>query len=172
MFGLSLPLDLLVRSAALTAVALLWVVVLVRILGLRSFSKMTAFDFVATIAMGSLLAAAATATNWRGFAQAVLALAFLLAAQWMLALARIKSGRLRRLIANTPVLLMEDGVFCEAALRSTRVAREDVLAKIRGANALDLRKVRAVILENTGDISVLHGDTLDEEIRGGVKGVS
>ncbi len=172
MFGLAPSLDILARSAALTIVALLWVLVLVRVIGLRSFSKMTAFDFVTTVAMGSLLAAAATASTWSGFFQAVLAMAFLLVVQWALALARIRSRRLRNLIANTPVLLMENGVFCEAALRQSRVAREDVLAKIRSANALELAEVRAVILENTGDISVLHGGAVDEEVLRGVKRLS
>ena len=168
MFGVETFLDVMVRSAVLTTVALLWVLLLVRVIGLRSFSKMTAFDFVTTVAMGSLLAGASTASSWSAFSQAVLAMMFLLAVQWVLALARIKSKRMRKLIANTPVLLMENGRFCEAALRHTRVAREDVLAKIRTANALRLEDVRAVILENTGDISVLHGDSVDEAVLDGV----
>lgn len=172
MFGLPPSLDIIARSLALTTIALLWVVMLVRVVGLRSFSKMTAFDFVTTIAMGSLLAAASGASSWKAFFQIVLAMAFLLMVQWLLARARIKSRRLRHLIANTPVLLMEDGVFCERALRQSRVAREDVLAKIRMANALELGAVRAVILENTGDISVLHGDHLDEDVIRDVKRLS
>lgn len=172
MFGLTPSLEVLARSAALTTVALLWVVVLVRIVGLRSFSKMTAFDFVTTIAIGSLLAGASMATSWTAFFQAALAMLFLLIVQWVLALVRLKSERMRDAIANTPVLLMENGRFCEEALRHTRVAREDVLAKIRGANALSLEAVRAVILENTGDISVLHGDDVDEAVLDGVKRLS
>lgn len=132
---------------------------------------MTAFDFVATVAMGSLLAAAATATSWGDFAQVLIAMAALLLIQATLAVSRRRSDRLRDLVGNTPVLLMEDGEFCEAALRFTRVAREDVLAKIRTANALDLKEVRAVVLENTGDISVLHGSAVDEKILEGVRRV-
>ena len=169
MFDLPVSLEIVARGVLLTAAALLWVVALVRLVGLRSFSKMTAFDFVATVAMGSLLAAAATASSWRAYAQVAVAMLALLAVQALLALLRRKSDRLRRLIGNTPVLLMEDGVFCEEALRATRVAREDVLAKIRAANALQLGDVRAVVLENTGDISVLHGAGVDERVLDGVK---
>lgn len=172
MFDLPISLEVVVRGLVLTAAALLWVLALVRVVGLRSFSKMTAFDFVATIATGSLLAAAATATSWASFAQVVVALAALLAVQAFLAVLRRRSERLHDLLGNTPVLLMENGEFCEAALRTTRVAREDVLAKIRTANALKLSEVRAVVLENTGDISVLHGDELDEDILKGVRRVA
>ena len=51
----SMP-DALLRGALLGPLALLWVLCLSRIVGLRSFTKMTAFDFVATVATGSLLA--------------------------------------------------------------------------------------------------------------------
>lgn len=67
---------------------------------------------------------------------------------------------------------MEGGKFCDEALQFTRVAREDVLAKIRAANALNLREVRAVVLESTGDISVLHGAAVDEQLLKGVRRVS
>jgi uncharacterized membrane protein YcaP (DUF421 family) len=65
---------------------------------------------------------------------------------------------------NAPVFLMRDGQFCEDALDTTRVAKSDVIAKLREANALDLDKVHAVVLETTGDVSVLHGDRLDERL--------
>lgn len=42
------------RGLVLTALALLWTILLVRVVGLRAFSKMTASDFLATIAAGSL----------------------------------------------------------------------------------------------------------------------
>lgn len=169
MFGLPVPLDLLARGVILSGIALLWVVALVRVVGLRSFSKMTAFDFVATVAMGSLLASAAAAASWETFAQVLAAMLALLGAQAGLAVLRRKSERLHDLIGNTPILLMENGRFCEAALAETRIAREDVLAKIRAANALDLGAVRAVVLENTGDISVLHGRDIDERLLAGVR---
>ena len=59
---------------------------------------------------------------------------------------------------------MRDGVFLEASMASSRVSRDDVLAKLRAANVLSLSEVRAVVLETTGDISVLHGDHLDDDL--------
>ena len=52
-------------------------------------------------------------------------------------------------------------VGLDDALAASRVTRADVHAKLREANALDLSRVRAVVLETTGDISVLHGDAID-----------
>lgn len=151
--------DALIRGAILSSAALLWILALARIVGLRSFSKMTAFDFVATVAIGSLLANAAIATTWAEFAQPTCAVLAILAVQSLLAFSRQRSGLVRRALGNSPRLLMRAGEFDHAALRQTRVSEADVIAKLREANALDRSKVHAVVLESTGDISVLHGDS-------------
>jgi len=63
---------------------------------------------------------------------------------------------------------MTDGEILHETLRATRVAEEDLIAKLREANGLDLAPVRAAVLETTGDISVLHGDHMDRQILKGV----
>lgn len=154
-------LDTVIRGGILTAAALLWVLLLSRVVGLRSFSKMTAFDFVATVASGSLLASAAIAASWTDFLQPMIALAALFVVQFMLAWLRQRSERFQTAVDNRPHVLMCGGVIDEEALRATRVARSDVLAKLREANATKLDDVYAVVLESTGDISVLHADEVD-----------
>jgi uncharacterized membrane protein YcaP (DUF421 family) len=139
-------------------------VVLIRLNGLRSLSKMTNFDFVMTIALGSLLATAAGADSWQVFGQSLAAQAALFFVQWGTAKLRRSSDTIETVMQNAPVFLMRDGQFCEDALDTTRVAKSDVIAKLREANALDLDKVHAVVLETTGDVSVLHGDRLDERL--------
>ncbi len=168
MFDLPDTLDILIRGLVLTTAALIWILILVRLVGLRSFSKMTAFDFVATIAVGSLLASIATTSKWPAFWQGLVSLAALFGVQFLLAKARRRSKRFSDALGNNPVLLMENGNFIEAALMHTRVSREDVYAKLRAANAVDLSAVRAVVIETTGDISVLHGALLDERLLSGV----
>ena len=164
MFADDPTLNSLLAGAVLAALALVWVVLLVRIVGLRSFSKMTSFDFVMTIAMGSLVGSAARSTTWTDYLQAVAAMASLFLVQWVTANLRNSSRWASRVIQNQPVLLMRDGKVLEEALRATRVSRDSLFEKLRGANVLDMAKVRAVVLETTGDVSVLHGDHLEETI--------
>ena len=169
MFFDHVPLDILARALLLSAIALTWVVFVVRVIGLRTFSKMTAFDFVATVATGSLLAGACQATTWPEFAQPTLAISALLAAQFVIARIRQASDQFEKVVQNEPVILMREGEIFDAALSETRVARADLIAKLREANALRFLDVRAVVLETTGDISVLHGDTLEQEILEGAR---
>lgn len=161
--------DITIRGFVLTTLATVWVVVLVRINGLRSFSKMTNFDFVMTVAVGSLLASGSQSTTWPQFAQACIAMATLFFVQYATARLRRFSDRFEATMQNTPTILMRDGEFMEEAMQATRVARDDLIAKLREANALDISRVRAVILETTGDISVLHGERLDERLLSGTK---
>ena len=62
------------------------------------------------------------------------------------------------LVDNTPMLLVRDGQFIEEALTKARVTRSDVYAKLRQTNVHRMDEVLAVVLETTGDISVIHGE--------------
>lgn len=168
MFFDNVIVDAVAKGLLLSALGLGWVILLVRIVGLRSFSKMTNFDFVMTVAMGSLLAGAAQTGKWVDLLQIMAAMAALFAIQYAVARARQRFKRLDAALENTPVLLMRNGKILHDALRKTRVTENDLMAKLREANALELSAVRAVILETTGDISVLHGDKVDDNLLDGI----
>lgn len=161
--------DVIIRGAVLAAVAMIWVIFLVRIVGLRAFSKMTSFDFVMTVATGSMVASASQTTSWTSFVQALCALVGIFALQWIVAWFRKKSDRFETLVQNEPVVLMRDGVIDDAALAYTRVEKDDLIAKLRANNVLKFGDVRAVVLETTGDMSVLHGEKLDDELLAGAE---
>ena len=164
--------DFVLRGLLLGPLVLLWVTALVRFIGLRSFSKMTAFDFVATVATGSLLANAASATEWSAFYQPVIAIGSILGIQWLLALLRRRSAAAKFLLENEPLLLMLDGQFLPVALERSRITQADIVAKLREANVIDFKSIRAVVLETTGDLSVLHGESLDRSLLDGVRRLS
>ena len=159
MFGLSDYPDAIIRGAALGLITLVWVILVARVIGLRTFSKMTSFDFVITLATGSLLASAATVTEWTALVQALSAILALLIAQLMLARARRGSRTFQLMIENDPIMLMHNGKILEGALAKTRVSESDVLYEIRLQGIRDLSHVRSMVLESTGDISIISGET-------------
>ncbi len=72
---------------------------------------------------------------------------------------------------NEPLVLMVEGEVIAENLRRARVTRDDVLEKLRQANVHRLSDVRAVVLETTGDVSVLSGDVpLDDALLDDVRG--
>ncbi len=164
MFVDNIWLDLVLRGALLAIISMGWVVLLIRLNGLRSLSKMTNFDFVMTVGLGSLIASASQSTEWQSFLQSLAGIAGLFLAQWGAARLRRSSETVENLIENSPTLLMHNGRFLEDAMKRTRVDRDDILSKLRGANVHSIEEVRAVVLETTGDISVMHGEYVDETL--------
>ncbi len=169
MFVSQPTLDAIFRGCVLAALAIVWVVILVRVNGLRSFSKMTSFDFVMTVAMGSLVASASQSTTWITFLQSLASMAALFVVQFSAAFARKSSKKLKRIMQNEPIILMRDGMIFDNALAQTRVSKDDLIAKLREANVCDFSSVHAVILETTGDISVLHGGSFSDDLLHGAR---
>lgn len=172
-----MPLDWLTASWAslarivVTAVLIFaWMLATTRVTGLRTFSKMASIDFAVTIASGAVLATTVTSAS-TSVVQGAVALAALFAIQAVFALAR-RNAALSSIVENQPLLLMAGAEFLHDNLRRTRVSVDDVRAKLREANVLRYADVQAVVLETTGDISVLHGqEPLERDLLHGVRGI-
>ena len=158
----------LLTAAGLYAALILYT----RLMGLRSFSKMSSFDFAVTVAFGSLLASAVVSSD-PPLLLAVVAMGSLYGLQWLVSAVRTRVPLLQAAVDNQPVLLMWEGAIREDTLRRSGVTRNDLMAKLREANVLRLEQVRAVVFEATGDVSVLHesadGPGLDEALLEGVR---
>ncbi len=159
-------------GAFLSAVIIYFLVIVsTRLAGVRSFAKMSGFDFAMTIAVGSVLASTAMSPSVP-VPVGVTVLAVLFGVQWGLAKLRVVFPPFSKLLDNEPVLVMKEGEILEDNLARCGVTRDDLASKLREANVLRLDHVRAVIVETTGDVTVLHGDPaveLSPEIFRGVR---
>ena len=133
-----------------------------RIFGLKSFSKMTGFDFINTIAIGNIFAMS-IGTGSPKLLMGALIIGILYGFNYIISLVLFKNNVAQDLMDNSPVLLMKDGKIIERALEKTKVTKDELRGKLREANVLQLSQVKAVVLETTGDVSVLH-TTNDIEI--------
>lgn len=149
------------------------VIIFTRISGLRSFSKMSSFDFAMTVAVGSVIATAILTEDPPLF-QAIFALGVLYALQIGVAKLRGISPFMDQLVDNQPILLMKGPQMLDENLKSTKVTPDDLRAKLREANVTDFSQIKAVVFETTGDISVLHttdsSQVLDDKLLSNVKG--
>ncbi|MCA1789569.1 MAG: DUF421 domain-containing protein [Thioalkalivibrio sp.] len=152
----------------------LTMLVLTRIVGLRSFSKISSFDFPVTVAIGSVLAATIISSD-PPLARAAIALAVLFGMQTAVGWLRTRSDMVRRTVDNAPLLLMDGERILHENLRKAKVTEADLRGKLREANVLRLEQIRAVVMESTGDVSVLHGEAdgpaLDPRLLEGIRGV-
>src|SRR5690554_1818913 len=129
-----MPTDWIVSPLADTAmvpfsalVLFIAVIILTRWGGLRSFSKLSAFDFALTVAIGSLISSALV-TKDPPLMQALVGLASIFVLQTLTVGLR-RRFNLSRLIDNEPILLVHDGEVLEDNLRSAMLTPDDLRSK-------------------------------------------
>ena len=144
------------------------VIVLTRLSGLRALAKMSSFDFAATVAVGSIVASVALGAA--PLVSGVVGLALLYGLQYLVATLR-RRNLLGGAVDNSPILLMAGSEVLDANLRHARISRAELWSQLRQAGICRRDQVRAVVMETTGDISVLRTDQpLDPELLEGVRG--
>jgi uncharacterized membrane protein YcaP (DUF421 family) len=134
--------------------AYLWLIVVLRLSGKRSLSKLNAFDFAITVAFGSALATVIISPD-TGLLRGALALAMLALLQYALTKLSIWSKLVREVVRSRPTLLVEDGKLFREALRYERVTLDEIAEAIRKEGHGRLDKVGAVVLETDGSFSVI-----------------
>ncbi|GGX65491.1 DUF421 domain-containing protein [Litorimonas cladophorae] len=130
-------------------------VVLTRLSGVRSFSKMSGFDFAVTVSIGSIFGGIIMSEN-PSVAQGLLALSFVFAVQMLMATVRQRWDFFETLVSNSPRVIMVGSEIQQDQMRAARISEDDLYAKLREANVFHTDQIIAVIAETTGDVSVLH----------------
>ncbi len=154
------------RTVVVGGLAYVAVVLLIRLSGKRSLSKMNAFDLVVTVALGSTLA---TILLDRAvpLVEGVVAFAVLIGAQHLVAWASSRSSAVRTVVKSRPRLLAWRGRILAEALREERVAEVEIHAAARRQGIGDLHEIEAVVLETDGTFSVVrHPGVLLSSVHG------
>jgi uncharacterized membrane protein YcaP (DUF421 family) len=141
--------DVVIATVAICLTALL----LVRVVGQRSLTAMSATDVVCVIALGAVVGRT-TLLAIPTLAAGVIAVAVLFALRGLLARAARVRG-LGRLLAPGPVVLVRDGRVLADGLRRARVQEDELREQLRLAGVVALDRVGLVVLERTGRLSVL-----------------
>ncbi len=134
--------------------AYLALVILPRVSGKRTLSKMNMFDFVVTIALGSTLASALL-TEQVALVEAIVAFATLIFLQFVLTWLSVRSRFVSDLVKSQPTLLYYQGEFLREAMHRERVVEQEIYAAIRAQGIASIENVGAVVLETDGTFSAL-----------------
>lgn len=133
------------------------IIVITRIFGLRTFAKMSSFDFASTIAVGSVMASVILNTNY-SLVKGGVALGTIIGFQTLFSFLIRKVKILQKLFTNKPQIIMWNGKMLHKKMKRCNVGEADLIAKLREANVHDFNEVKAVIFESTGDVSVIHNN--------------
>lgn len=161
----------LLRIISIGLPVYLMLIVLLRLTGSRSLSKMNAFDSVVSVALGSALATAIMTEGLPG-ALALGAIALLMGLQFAISWLAVRFHMIEKLTKATPVLLFLEGQYLDDDLRRARLARAAVRAAIRAHGHARVEGVFAVVLETDGSLSVIgHSPAACASALEGVEGV-
>lgn len=144
--------------------------ILTRMTGLRSFSKMSSFDFAITVAIGTIIASTLL-TESPPLLAGAFGLAVLYGIQYIISNSRRLSSAVETVVDNQPLLLMAGDKVLSNHLNEARITEEDLKSKLRSAGITAKEQVLAVVLETTGDVSVLKkNDDITPWIFQGIRG--
>lgn len=147
-------------SAVLIYIAL---IIITRFVGLRSFSRFSSFDLAVTIAVGSVLGRAIVAPD-QTVLHTIIAVSSLFALQIIVDFTRSRVSVVPNIIDNQPFLLMRGSQMLESNLKKARITPKEIRHELRQSNVTNLSQVKAVVLESTGEVSVLHHADPDRKI--------
>ncbi|SDK49708.1 DUF421 domain-containing protein [Sediminibacillus albus] len=142
------------RVAFIGFLAYIALILLLRMTGKRTLTKLNAFDLVVTVAIGSTLATILLNKNV-SLMQGVTALATLIFLQFIFAWSSIRSRFINQLIKSEPKLLFYQGQFFKESMRKERIQQIEIwqAARTKGISSMD--EVEAVILETDGSMSLI-----------------
>lgn len=144
----------IVRIAINTVLAYAAMVILLRVSGKRTLSKMNAFDFIVTVALGSSLATVALSKSVP-LLDGVLAFVLFVSLQYCLTWLSVRFKVVKQIITNDPVLLLYQGKMLHDVMKRERVTEDEIYVAARENGTTDLQDIHAIILETTGTISVI-----------------
>jgi uncharacterized membrane protein YcaP (DUF421 family) len=142
------------RVLVVGTLAYVALVVVLRISGKRTLTKLNAFDLVVTVALGSTLATVLLSKSV-ALAEGVLAMALLVFLQFAITWLSVRSSRFQQVVKSEPTLIMHQGRFLDGAMRTQRITREEIMAALRSNGLADAADVAAVVLETDGTIAVI-----------------
>ena len=125
-----------------------------RINGLRSFSKLSSYDFAMTIAIGSIMASTVLSSS-TSLLQGLTAVGMLFLLQALVSLLRRRTKSVKELVDNQPIILMAQGEFFKDNLKEANISIDDIKQILRKNGIKSKSEVFAVVMETTADISVI-----------------
>ncbi len=144
----------LTRILVVGTLSYILIVLILRISGKRTLSKMNSFDFIVTVSLGSVLANILTSQDI-ALVDGILAFSLLVFLQFLSTWLSVRSDWFNSLIKSSPKLIYYKGRYDKLAMKKERIPEQEILQAVRSEGYLSMEKIHAVVLETDGTFSVL-----------------
>lgn len=137
-----------------SSVSLTALFILTKIMGNREMAQLSMFDYISSIAIGSI-AGEMAAMSTDNLIQPLISMTFLSICTLAINYLTCKSIILRRFFQGQALLLYQDGQIYEKNLLNAKVDIGELLAECRVMGYFDLEEIHSIYLESNGKISIL-----------------
>lgn len=143
--------DAVLRSCAIYIILMIFF----RIIGKRTLSQITTFDFVLLLIIGEATQQALLGDDF-SLTNAAIVIVTLMFLDVALSLIKQRSQVVDQLIDGVPTLLVENGVPIKEHMEKSRVDLEDILESARESQGLErMEQIKYAVLERGGQISIV-----------------
>jgi uncharacterized membrane protein YcaP (DUF421 family) len=143
--------DIVIRAA----VAYLFILFLMRVVGRRELSSMEPSDVILLVVIGDLVQNGVTQSDY-SVTGVVLAAGTIGMLATLTAFATFKWSRIRNVVEGEPVILVEDGKPIERNMKHERLTLDEVMEQARLQQGVEsLGDVKWAVLETSGSISIV-----------------
>ncbi len=143
--------ELILRGVAVY----LFLLVLFRILGKRSLSETTTFDFVLLLIVGEATQQALLGNDF-SVTNALVLITVLMGVDIIFVKLKGRYKKVDRLLEGTPLILVDHGKPLAARMKESHVDAEDIMEAARLSHGLErLEQIKYAVLERDGQISII-----------------
>jgi len=142
------------RVLVLGVLGYISLVLLLRISGNRTLSKLNAFDFIVTIALGSTFGSFIL-NKEISLAEGVMGFIVLIGMQHVVSWLTIRSKTIKRIVKSEPSLVYYNQEYLVDSMKRSRIAKAEIEQSVRNQGHATLENVEAVVLETDGSLSII-----------------
>lgn len=128
--------------------------ILTKLMGYRTISELSFFDYVIGISIGSIAAEMATNTDlewWKGVTAMVVYALFSIIFEFL----QLKFSPFRKFISGTPIIIIEKGKIIKKNMKKARIELDDLISFAREAGYFNISDIDYAVMENTGNVSFM-----------------
>jgi uncharacterized membrane protein YcaP (DUF421 family) len=142
--------DIALRAVFLYA----FVVFLIRVMGRRELSSLSAVDLVLLIVLGDAIQQGLTQDDY-SVTGAVIAISTIAGVQVLTSYLSFRSRRVRRVLEGEPIVIIQDGKLLDRNMKRERLTEDEVAEEMRMQQIGSVEDVAWGILESSGNMSFI-----------------
>ncbi len=146
-----------------TVIIYIFLILALRVTGKRQIGELQPIELVVTLLISDL-AVIPMQESGIPLISGLVPIAVLVCLELILSTVMMKSGKLSNVISGNPVVIIQNGVVSQNALRQLRLGVDDLTETLRQQGVFDFRSVACAVAETNGKISVFQNPKTKEKL--------